>query len=118
MPRKTAMSSKEYHRLLRASMRPRPDAAENRRDGRLSQQAGRRASMRPRPDAAENRRAPRRLRRGLRRFNEAAARCRGKPQDVHAGLTRRRRASMRPRPDAAENQTLRMLDEAVDAELQ
>ena len=36
------------------------------------------------------------------RFNEAAARCRGKPggrRDLRPAL----RASMRPRPDAAEN---------------
>ena len=45
---------------------------------------------------------PLRNRRGEHRFNEAAARCRGKPRQqvvdfpgVHA--------SMRPRPDAAEN---------------
>ena len=38
-----------------------------------------------------------------RSFNEAAARCRGKPEleprDVHGAVA----ASMRPRPDAAEN---------------
>ena len=36
------------------------------------------ASMRPRPDAAENASRPRRSRPAGRRFNEAAARCRGK----------------------------------------
>ena len=36
------------------------------------------ASMRPRPDAAENRGGPARMQRAGRRFNEAAARCRGK----------------------------------------
>ena len=60
------------------------------------------ASMRPRPDAAEN---PSSLRRSPvpgPRFNEAAARCRGKPDLTrqHAG---EQAASMRPRPDAAEN---------------
>ena len=62
------------------------------------------ASMRPRPDAAENgpRRRPRAARAGC--FNEAAARCRGKrlrAADPRApGAVP---ASMRPRPDAAEN---------------
>ena len=36
-------------------------------------------------------------------FNEAAARCRGKPRRRHTGSRRRSPASMRPRPDAAEN---------------
>ena len=60
------------------------------------------ASMRPRPDAAENVRVELPLPRGRPRFNEAAARCRGKRQ---RGERRRDRhlASMRPRPDAAEN---------------
>ena len=37
------------------------------------------------------------------RFNEAAARCRGKPLKIHLFRDRRSHASMRPRPDAAEN---------------
>ena len=37
------------------------------------------ASMRPRPDAAENRRPCSGTPPGRERFNEAAARCRGKP---------------------------------------
>ena len=61
-----------------ASMRPRPDAAEN----RVSTPAARRrapvASMRPRPDAAENPRRCGRYSHDWKRFNEAAARCRGK----------------------------------------
>ena len=36
------------------------------------------------------------------RFNEAAARCRGK-LTIEGGQSKRDRASMRPRPDAAEN---------------
>ena len=36
-------------------------------------------------------------------FNEAAARCRGKPATPRACLALARAASMRPRPDAAEN---------------
>ena len=36
-------------------------------------------SMRPRPDAAENRRGGRAVRTRGPHFNEAAARCRGKP---------------------------------------
>ena len=37
------------------------------------------------------------------RFNEAAARCRGKPAHGQRRLPDARLASMRPRPDAAEN---------------
>ena len=63
--------------LLAASMRPRPDAAENAaplfpRESPLA------ASMRPRPDAAENGAAGAQFDTGGWRFNEAAARCRGK----------------------------------------
>ena len=101
MPRKTLMTDTERRRQRRfneaaarcrgklrprrrtaaveaASMRPRPDAAENQR-GRAEILTDRAlASMRPRPDAAEN--AGDDLERDLggRRFNEAAARCRGK----------------------------------------
>ena len=66
----------------KASMRPRPDAAEN-VAGRQRRPVGHHASMRPRPDAAENNGSGHRLR----------------PPDV--------RASMRPRPDAAENPAAR-----------
>ena len=61
-----------------ASMRPRPDAAENGRPDVGFRQA-RLASMRPRPDAAEN------------------------VAGEEGRIARRRDASMRPRPDAAEN---------------
>ena len=111
-----------------ASMRPRPDAAENLRERRqhLFPAAG--ASMRPRPDAAENRMPGRAAEGRGRRFNEAAARCRGKPSPCSTGSSEcgcfneaaarcrgkprggrrhvrhpNHRASMRPRPDAAEN---------------
>ena len=60
-----------------ASMRPRPDAAENAAE-RAAGRAAVPASMRPRPDAAENEE--------LARFRDAL-----------------QLASMRPRPDAAEN---------------
>ena len=78
MPRKTRHLRERDRALPAASMRPRPDAAEN------SQYTGhmrRRmiASMRPRPDAAENQHDGRRE-------------------------TCPRHASMRPRPDAAENE--------------
>ena len=43
------------------------------------------------------------------RFNEAAARCRGKRTREQTRVYRPRRASMRPRPDAAENRDTRML---------
>ena len=85
-----------------ASMRPRPDAAENPHLRGVDLDAGG-ASMRPRPDAAENgRRSCCAFRPGY-RFNEAAARCRGKPPPGCGTPRPRRRASMRPRPDAAEN---------------
>ena len=61
------------------------------------------ASMRPRPDAAENRRLPDRPAGLQGGFNEAAARCRGKRRLGFDGFTSPA-ASMRPRPDAAENE--------------
>ena len=130
-PRPDAAENRDFvdqvHDLDHASMRPRPDAAENRRGLHISIQGGATASMRPRPDAAENLPRRRTARRGCRRFNEAAARCRGKPRAAPGGPRRLRRfneaaarcrgkphgavdddaetlaASMRPRPDAAEN---------------
>ena len=152
MPRKIRLRPGRGAGAQRASMRPRPDAAEKppgrgRRSGRRSgfNEAAARcrgkaqirtpvgvvehgASMRPRPDAAEKRvrRALEAARGKFRRFNEAAARCRGK-RIGHSGpgslnwrfneaaarcrgkvrLPRRLLeagdASMRPRPDAAEN---------------
>ena len=89
-------------RRAAASMRPRPDAAENAVEMLRKGYFGG-ASMRPRPDAAENfisRTSACRRRGG---FNEAAARCRGKLRQLPAGHQPRRSASMRPRPDAAEN---------------
>ena len=87
-----------------ASMRPRPDAAENRRESRGEREGVAGASMRPRPDAAENRsRRSRPCSARRPRFNEAAARCRGKPPIPPSVPVRRAHASMRPRPDAAEN---------------
>ena len=79
MPRKTHATRLAADVGLRASMRPRPDAAENR--GMLIAVAAARlvASMRPRPDAAENRCGTPASRARAGRFNEAAARCRGKP---------------------------------------
>ena len=64
------------------------------------------ASMRPRPDAAENRAARPAVRTPPRGFNEAAARCRGKPRRMRYFEPHVRAASMRPRPDAAENRGL------------
>ena len=84
MPRKTVMWKVSYDRAWQASMRPRPDAAEN-DQMRLGE---------PRPGGG---------------FNEAAARCRGKLAIVHPLGDRVRCASMRPRPDAAENAYLRDL---------
>ena len=60
------------------------------------------ASMRPRPDAAENSPSRKDATPSSTGFNEAAARCRGK-RPVCVAVSRQRTASMRPRPDAAEN---------------
>ena len=60
-----------------ASMRPRPDAAEN-LSGNCPHFSYAKASMRPRPDAAENPPAPAETPIRYECFNEAAARCRGK----------------------------------------
>ena len=59
------------------------------------------AAARCRGKPQSHRRRQRRHRRG---FNEAAARCRGKPHDEKLKMTDPDAASMRPRPDAAENQ--------------
>ena len=91
-----------------ASMRPRPDAAENRPRRRLRGRPDRAASMRPRPDAAENR--PARPAAGRER---RAASMRPRPDAaenhpyVSALFVAPPDASMRPRPDAAENRALR-----------
>ena len=77
MPRKTLSRPGEYFPIEGASMRPRPDAAENLEwDGRPLPE--RIASMRPRPDAAENEEEEDMTRHWWQGFNEAAARCRGK----------------------------------------
>ena len=106
MPRKTPVRADKHFRHAGASMRPRPDAAENDRVARVAWR-GRRASMRPRPDAAENLVVARAGVRKVGRFNEAAARCRGKQPRLNRRRHHRAQASMRPRPDAAENQDLR-----------
>ena len=80
MPRKTAPRPPRRRADTTASMRPRPDAAENacKHFSRGILQGW--ASMRPRPDAAENAPGVVRIRLSTTvRFNEAAARCRGKP---------------------------------------
>ena len=77
MPRKTVPPRAALRWLRAASMRPRPDAAENeRREVELDVALA--ASMRPRPDAAENGGDAPPGGGGDPRFNEAAARCRGK----------------------------------------
>ena len=125
MPRKTPCLARQVDLMTNASMRPRPDAAEN---VRFPHGGGGEtlASMRPRPDAAENARRRTAAAAAVRRFNEAAARCRGKraarwprrsprPRFNEAAARCRGKralalaadqgadASMRPRPDAAEN---------------
>ena len=91
-----------HRRSAGASMRPRPDAAENDGLSWLLVQ-GALASMRPRPDAAENARRPPAAAPRTTRFNEAAARCRGKLRNGAKKSADTGLASMRPRPDAAEN---------------
>ena len=102
MPRKTRDRPARGGRSRSASMRPRPDAAENILDlDRLG------VADPGFNEAAARCRGKRRIRAcrkaGCRRFNEAAARCRGKlrlpPHRPAVGQL----ASMRPRPDAAEN---------------
>ena len=106
MPRKTAGHPVGVGRARQASMRPRPDAAENR--GRVLQVGcgARRASMRPRPDAAENPalrpHARRTSRASMRPRPDAAENRHGHP----AGARPERPPSMRPRPDAAENPSI------------
>ena len=126
MPRKTVRILLPSCSARHASMRPRPDAAENTPQQPQPDPIPQPASMRPRPDAAENREAQVFQGSGRPSFNEAAARCRGKPPGAAAARGRSRRfneaaarcrgkrrrrtspaaptaASMRPRPDAAEN---------------
>ena len=78
MPRKTCGECDGYSGNGRASMRPRPDAAENAAAQAVDLVRLCRASMRPRPDAAENPVILGRSTAPYRCFNEAAARCRGK----------------------------------------
>ena len=54
-------------------------------------------------------------RRGCKGFNEAAARCRGKPTRRPTRGAAARWASMRPRPDAAENAVATAAQKHVDA---
>ena len=78
MPRKTLYPGAVVGIADAASMRPRPDAAENGGCRPVDARCGIAASMRPRPDAAENLNPAASTRIGTIGFNEAAARCRGK----------------------------------------
>ena len=125
MPRKTCPRRHAEVRT-RASMRPRPDAAENLSRGRerLLQRIGfneaaARCRGKPSRSAARvlwrlgfneaaarcrgKQTGPTDQRSGRTCFNEAAARCRGKRRQGRLLVASRLRASMRPRPDAAEN---------------
>ena len=84
-----------------ASMRPRPDAAENLYQAREVSRIGlsfNEAAARCRGKLGQQARSSG----GSAGFNEAAARCRGK-HAVAAMASDSGLASMRPRPDAAEN---------------
>ena len=112
MPRKTAAVRVGTLLPEGASMRPRPDAAENAGCGADRLAGATRASMRPRPDAAENVSNPgawgRPSARASMRPRPDAAENHGSPNRPAAART----ASMRPRPDAAENpDTQRVADE-------
>ena len=102
MPRKTGPRAELRVDLPVASMRPRPDAAENPGAGEVGSEGWpgfNEAAARCRGKLAHGRRAAEMQT----RFNEAAARCRGKHGFVFHGSSPGGRASMRPRPDAAEN---------------
>ena len=77
MPRKTDRGGLRARVCGLASMRPRPDAAENVYQ-EMNVDPDMVASMRPRPDAAENPFRSARCAPADDGFNEAAARCRGK----------------------------------------
>ena len=102
MPRKTLAHDGAVGTGHVASMRPRPDAAEN-AVARTRHAGDARASMRPRPDAAENAvgrgLAVRGARASMRPRPDAAENTHADPRDGPPLLA----ASMRPRPDAAEN---------------
>ena len=126
MPRKTRAAQRVPGEDQQASMRPRPDATENRelnwpgtmrtsgfneaaarchgkRSGEVGELIPMDASMRPRPDATENPPAAAPSPRRTSGFNEAAARCHGKPPLWGFVIALKSGASMRPRPDATEN---------------
>ena len=117
MPRKTARARAAHGLGAWASMRPRPDAAENRghdaparpADVRFNEAAAR---CRGKPETTTS--SPSRWR----GFNEAAARCRGKPQNIAVDNAIVQGASMRPRPDAAENPSRSPHDRALPVALQ
>ena len=75
-------------------------------------------SMRPRPDAAENPLLAMSCPTTAPDFNEAAARCRGKPLVLTVYRNRAAATSMRPRPDAAENRTEELKAATAHAALQ
>ena len=103
MPRKTHQSLDVGGHLAVISMRPRPDAAENpatRRRARRARTHFNEAAARCRGKPPFDYREPPHR---DRHFNEAAARCRGKPGDLAGDAARPVGISMRPRPDAAEN---------------
>ena len=93
MPRKNTITSSDGEPVMVASMRPRPDAAEK-----------------PTPRADQHGRRT--------RFNEAAARCRGKT--LHDLIVRigAAAASMRPRPDAAEKRVRMQRERRIAPPLQ
>ena len=101
MPRKTRAARGAQDENPRTSMRPRLDAAENRRRA-ASHAPDTETSMRPRLDAAENLIPSFTNICTCSNFNEAAARCRGK-REARRHRRRYTRTSMRPRLDAAEN---------------
>ena len=102
MPRKTTSVQVPLAALYCASMRPRPDATENARcrSGPTTRSDGFNEAAARCHGKPAIRSAPTAARTSS--FNEAAARCHGKPR-CGRKHTRGTNASMRPRPDATEN---------------
>ena len=117
MPRKTGSRGASCGGPRHASMRPRPDAAEN-LDAAREAYARAAASMRPRPDAAENKWC---LDAGIK--PDAPASMRPRPDAAENFMQEKLNklagfASMRPRPDAAENSFARSnADTALEASM-
>ena len=102
MPGKTTLAMSELDRKETASMRPQRNAGENGAAGGPPWHVWF-ASMRPQRNAGENRASGKTARCMLHGFNEAPAKCRGKPGAGFAAGLSADFASMRPQRNAGEN---------------